>query len=179
MIIGERIRLRKVEREDLPSFVSWINEPEVRAGLALNLPVSSDEERSWYEEMIKRPAAEHTLAIDIAAEDTWRLIGSTSFFRFDWVSRSAEFGILLGDRNFWNQGYGTETTRLMIRHGFENLNLNRIFLRVFDTNPRARRVYEKAGFVHEGTLRQDRFTAGVYGDTHMMSILKSEWDPKG
>jgi len=65
--------------------------------------------------------------------------------------------------------------RTMSRYGFEELNLNRIWLRVYDTNPRARKAYEKAGFVYEGTLRQAEYKHGRYIDVHVMSILKSDW----
>jgi RimJ/RimL family protein N-acetyltransferase len=65
--------------------------------------------------------------------------------------------------------------QLILQHAFDTLNLNRISLRVFATNPRARRSYEKAGLALEGTLRQAAFRNGKYIDVHMMSILRSEW----
>ena len=71
----------------------------------------------------------------------------------EWMNRCARFGIFMGEKSFWNQGYGTEATRLMLKHAFETLNLNRIFLHVYETNPRAIRAYEKVGFVKEGLLR--------------------------
>jgi RimJ/RimL family protein N-acetyltransferase len=64
---------------------------------------------------------------------------------------------------------------LLRRHGFETLNLNRIYLRVYADNPRARRSYEKAGFVEEGCLRESVFRHGKYGDLFIMSVLRSEW----
>jgi RimJ/RimL family protein N-acetyltransferase len=66
--------------------------------------------------------------------------------------------------------------RLMLKFGFETLNLNRIFLRVYEYNQRAIRSYEKAGFVLEGKLRQARYQAGKYHDEYIMSVLRSEWD---
>jgi RimJ/RimL family protein N-acetyltransferase len=65
--------------------------------------------------------------------------------------------------------------RLLLRHGFETLNLNRIFLRVYSHNPRAIHVYQKVGFVEEGILRQAHFHNGDYKDVHIMSVLRSEW----
>lgn len=63
-----------------------------------------------------------------------------------------------------------------LKHGFQNLNLHRIYLRVFANNVRAIRSYEKAGFVHEGRLRQAEFRQGQYLDVFFMSVLKSEWE---
>jgi RimJ/RimL family protein N-acetyltransferase len=65
--------------------------------------------------------------------------------------------------------------KLFVQHGFENLNLNRIWLRVFETNPRAIRSYEKAGFIHEGKYRQGQYLEGKYVDVMIMSVLQSEW----
>jgi RimJ/RimL family protein N-acetyltransferase len=67
----------------------------------------------------------------------------------------------------------------MLKHGFDTLNLNRIALRVFKNNPRAIRSYEKAGFVHEGRLRQEHYQNGEYVDVFIMSILRTEWGDSG
>jgi RimJ/RimL family protein N-acetyltransferase len=135
MITGERVRLRAIHREDLPLFLTWINDPEVRRNLLFNNPVSIHQEEKWFSGML----------------------------------------IFIGDKRFWNQGYGTEAMRLMVSHGFNDLNFHRIFLHVFDTNPRAVRSYEKVGFQHEGRLREARYLEGRYVDVLVMSILKSEW----
>ncbi len=175
MIYGNRLRLRKLERVDLAQFVVWLNDPEVRAGIGMFLPISQAEEDRWYEKMLDRPSEEQVLAVEIREGEGWRVIGSTSFFDFHGISRKAEFGILIGDKTVWNQGYGTEITHLMLQHGFDTLNLNRIELRVYSTNPRARRVYEKAGYVLEGTQRQAEFRNGQYIDDHLMAVLRDEW----
>ena len=181
MIIGNRIRFRGVERSDLPTFVKWLNEPEVKQGVMIHHPFSQAEEENWYEEMIKLPIDQHVMGIEARETDTedgeeqWKLIGSLAFNEIDWRNRAAEFGIMIGDKNYWNRGYGTEAVRLLVNHGFTTLNLNRIFLRVFENNPRAIRAYEKAGFVHEGRLRQAEFRDGKYIDVLMMGVLKDEF----
>jgi RimJ/RimL family protein N-acetyltransferase len=180
MIYDESIRLRAVEKDDLPLFVKWLNDPEVRQGILLHNPVSQTEEDGWYERMLARPADEHVMAIDVkepaadTGEERWRLIGSLAFDHIDWHVRSAEFGILIGDKTYWNRGYGTEAVRLLCQHGFNTLNLNRIFLHVFENNPRAIRAYEKAGFTLEGRERQAEYMDGEYIDVLRMSLLKSE-----
>ncbi|HEX9617504.1 MAG TPA: GNAT family protein [Anaerolineales bacterium] len=178
MIYGERVRLRHVEREDLPHFVAWLNDPEVRHGLALYLPLSNAEEENWFTELLKRPGDEQPLVIEVRGEAGWTMIGNSGFFKFDWRNRSAELGILIGDKTYWNQGYGTEVMRLLLRHGFTTLNLHRIFLRVFENNPRAIRAYEKAGFVLEGRMRQAEYRDGQYWDVLLMSVLSPEWSEK-
>jgi RimJ/RimL family protein N-acetyltransferase len=125
--------------------------------------------------MLKRPAEEHTLAIDACFSDSWELIGSCGFHNFDWRSRAAEVGIFIGDKSCWNKGYGTEVMRLLLQHGFNTLNLNRIALDVYSNNLRAIRAYEKAGFILEGLKRQAIFKNGIYLDVLVMSVLRSDW----
>lgn len=180
MIYGKRIRFRRSEREDLPTFVRWLNDPEVRQGLAMYLPMSYAEEESWYENMLKRPQDERPFVIEVQGKnidgsDTWTPIGTCSLFDLDWRNSNAELGILIGEKAFWNQGYGGEAVRLLVQHAFNTLNLHRVWLRVFETNPRAIRSYEKVGFVHEGRKRESEFQDGRYIDTLLMSVLRAEW----
>jgi len=176
MIIGERVRLRSIEREDLPRFVEWLNDPEVRINLAAYLPMSRAREEMWFEEMMKRPPEEHALGIDVGSGDTWNLIGSCGLSDINWQERGAELGIMIGAKDEWNKGYGTEAMRLLCKHSFETLNLYRLYLHVYEDNPRAIRSYEKVGFVHEGRLRAARYENGRYTDVLSMSILRPEWD---
>lgn len=175
MIYGERVRLRPLERHDLPHFVEWLNDSQVIQGLSIYSSLSLDEEEIWYEHMLKQPKEERPLSIETKYEDAWKLIGNTGLFTFDWRNRSAELGIFIGDKAFWDQGFGTEAVGLILQHGFLTLNLNRIFLRVYADNPRAIKLYEKTGFVHEGRQRQAEFHGGKYHDIIFMSILRPEW----
>jgi RimJ/RimL family protein N-acetyltransferase len=178
MIYGDRIRLRAPEREDLPRFVTWLNDPEVRDGLSLILPLSMAQEETWFEDMLKRSPETQPLVIEVQETDDWIPIGNMGIFALDKIARSAELGIVLGNKAYWNKGFGTKAIRLMLKHCFETLNLNRVFLRVYETNPRAIRCYEKVGFVHEGRLRQAIFKDGEYQDILMMSVLRNEWKMK-
>jgi RimJ/RimL family protein N-acetyltransferase len=153
-----------------------LNDPEVRAGISGYKPISSEDESDWYEKMRKRPPDEHVLGIEIREGEEWALIGNLGFFNINWRVKTAEFGIVIGRKECWDQGYGTEAIWLLLAHGFETLNLNRIYLRVLDNNPRAKQVYEKMGFVHEGAMRQAEYMEGQYLDVHHLSMLRAEWD---
>lgn len=176
MIHGDRVRLRALNKNDLPLFVTWLNDPEVTQGLLHYLPFSLEDEEDWYENIRKRPREERPLMIEIQPKDHWESIGNLSLFDIDWRIRSAEFGILIGAKQHWNQGYGTEALNLTLNHGFQTLNLNRIHLKVFEDNARAIQAYKKAGFVQEGRLRQGHYKDGQFVDVILMSILRSEWD---
>jgi diamine N-acetyltransferase len=183
MIQGGRIRLRRDERTDIAKFVGWLNDPEVSRHLSMNLPISMESEEQWFENMLKSPAAEQPFAIEIRKAslenqaDAWQMIGNCSFMDVNHTARSAEVGLFIGDKSCWNKGYGTEVMRLLLRFGFDSLNLNRIFLRVDEDNKGGIRAYEKAGFVHEGRLRQAIYRDGQYHELLIMSVLRSEWEP--
>ena len=175
MIAGNRVRLRAVERSDIPLFVEWLNDPEVTQGLTIYLPLSEAHEERWFDNMLNRPMDEHPMLIEALQDDGWQPIGNCGFHNLDWRCRSAEVGIFIGEKSMWNMGFGTEAMRLLLQHGFETLNLNRISLDVYSTNHRAIRSYEKAGFVLEGRKRQAMYKNGHYVDILFMSVLRSEW----
>ncbi len=192
MIYGTRIRLRAPERSDIPRFVTWLNDPEVIPGLARVYPFSSAEEEDWFDNMLKLPPDRHPLVIEIRVpgnrpvgavssppdimpvDDEWVPIGNCGFSEIDWRCRQAELGIVIGEKRLWNQGYGHESVELLVRHGFDTLNLHRIWLRVYANNHGAIHCYEKAGFVHEGRLREAMYKNGKYVDILIMSILENE-----
>lgn len=182
-IYGQRLRLRAAERSDIPLFTRWISDPEVTKHLLMRLPMALAEEELWYENMLQRPPAEHVHVVEIKlppqegeTEPTWLPIGNTSFISILEIDRCAEIGIMLGEKAYWNQGYGTETMRTMLRHGFETLNLHRIWLQVYPDNKRGIHAYEKAGFKHEGIYREAHYQGGRYHDVYLMSILRQDWN---
>lgn len=175
MILGERVRLRAIERDDLPRFVSWFNDPEVSRGLAMVFPMRMVDEEEWYASLSQRPEAERAFAIDALDDGEWVHIGSCNVNDLDWRIRKTEAGIAIGEKAYWDRGYGSEAMLLLMQHVFATLNLNRLYLRVFDHNARAKHVYEKLGFKVEGRLRQDHFYQGEYVDTLVMSILAEEY----
>ena len=178
MITGKRVRLRAVERGDIPCFVEWLNDPEVIEGLMFHLPLSTADEERWFEGLASYPAEEKPLAIEVQREDSWQLVGNSGFHNVSFNNRSAEIGLFIGEKSIWDQGYGTETIHLLLRHGFATLNLTRIYLRVYEHNARAIRCYEKAGFIREGCLREAVYRHGRYQDEYIMSVLRSEWENK-
>jgi len=133
------------------------------------------EEESWFDHMMQSDAEQRPLAIEIRDGEAWQLARNAGLFHLEWTNRSAEFGIFSGDKSRWDKGYGTEILQLILKHAFDALNLNRVYLRVFAANARAKRSYEKAGMVPAGKMRQAIFRHGQYIDVHIMNILRSEW----
>ena len=169
-----KIRLRAFEKEDLDTIVKWVNTEAVTQYLSDSLiyPISRADEAKWLESVTVTNHREKVFAIETLDKE---LVGSVGLHNINWVERKAELGIMIGEPRFWGQGYGSDAVREILRIAFEKMNLNRVYLRVFENNPRAIRVYEKCGFQKEGVLRQDHYFGRCYSDTFVMAILKQEY----
>ncbi|MCD6291271.1 MAG: GNAT family N-acetyltransferase [Anaerolineae bacterium] len=173
MIQGEKVRLRAIEREDLPRYVRWLNDPEVMRYFGIYRPSNLEDEEAWY---ASQRADDSSMNFAIETLEDSQHVGGCGFSHIDWRNRSAECGILIGERSRWGQGLGTDAMRTLVRYGFQQLNLHRIYLRVFEENQRAIHIYEKAGFQIEGRWRDAEFRHGRYHDIIWMSILSDSPD---
>jgi len=99
-------------------------------------------------------------------------IGNISLQRIDWTNRSAEFAIVIGNTDYWNKGYGTEAGQLLLTHGFEKLNLHRIWTGTAATNIGMKTLAIKLGMVWEGTFNDGVFLEGQYVDVNSYAILE-------
>jgi RimJ/RimL family protein N-acetyltransferase len=104
-----------------------------------------------------------------------RLIGFIAFEDISWPNRDTYVAIGIGERDCRGKGYGSDAMRVMLRYGFEELNLHRISLTVYAYNPRGIRSYEKCGFVHEGCIREFLLRDGQRSDMLHMGILRADW----
>ncbi|KGN40187.1 GNAT family N-acetyltransferase [Knoellia aerolata] len=118
--------------------------------------------------------ADDRLVLGVLDNASGDLVGEVVLAGWDEGNRSCWFRILLGGAGR-GRGLGTEATRLVVDHGFRVLGLHRITLEVFDFNPRARHVYEKVGFVHEGTGREALLFDGEWVDVHYLAVIETDW----
>ena len=167
---GKLATIRPMELSDVKKFVYYLNDEKIKDYLSLVFPINQFLEEEW----IRKNSISHN-SLHFAVDVEGVLIGSVGLISIDWIARSAEFGIAIYDPNYWNRGIGTEVTQLMLKYAFEYLNLNRVWLQVFENNQRAIRVYEKCGFIQEGRMRQARYLKGQYLDVIIMGILADEY----
>lgn len=171
MLQGRLVRLRAPERGDLPTFVRWFNDPEATQFLLRGPPMCLEEEERWYADLIKRE--DKVFCIETVEG---KLIGNICIIHIDWTNRKAEIGVMIGEKDHWDRGFGTEAISLLLEYAFEELNLERISLYCDETNLRAQRCYQKCGFQVEGKHRHHRLRNGVFIDDVVMSIMKGDWE---
>jgi RimJ/RimL family protein N-acetyltransferase len=167
-----RVTLGPVRAADLPQLFDWINDRAQVVFNAVYKPVSEPEHLAWFDRISNDPRVK-LFAIRDAADDA--LIGSCQLHDIDCVARAAELQIRIGVVGKRDAGFGTDAVQQLIDFGFRDLNLNRIYLHVFASNARAIHVYEKAGFVREGLLRQAVFLDGAFADVVVMAILRESY----
>ncbi len=174
-IRGDHVYLRPAEREDLPRFVRWFADAETGRFLMNRAPFSLAMEEQWFAEMVGRQGKTDYHFVICRLTDG-EPIGTAGLHDLDLVNGNAEFGISIGEKGEWNKGYGTDALNAICDFGFGELRLHRVELEVYEGNARARRSYEKAGFVLEGTLRQRHFAEGRHSDVMIMGLLREEWE---
>jgi RimJ/RimL family protein N-acetyltransferase len=169
-LTGDRVVLRPFIAGDIPVLQALLDDPELRLLTGSN-DLSFGDVTDWYE-----TRNEQTDRLDLAVTDrrTGECVGEAVLNEWSPNNRSCSFRIAIGPRGR-GRGLGTEAVRLIVGHGFEKLGLHRISLEVYAFNPRARHVYEKVGFVEEGTLRDALHHNGAWVDATVMSILAREW----
>lgn len=174
--VGEKVRLRPSEREDLPLFVEWLSNPEMRPFVTIRYISMAMEER-WFEGLVSSVGGDSPGRLHFVIEtlDDERPIGVVGLENINWRVRECEVGIIIGESEFWGRGYGTDAMRTVLEVGFHWYNLHRIFLYVVEDNARAIKSYEKCGFTHEGRLRDKAVVAGEYRDLLVMSMLEDEF----
>ena len=176
MLTGQLTRLRPHEAGDLDRYVTWINDADVTRYLGgpTRYPFSRADEEEWLAGAMRRTKPpEISWALETLAEG--RHIGNIALHAVSGESRRAGLGIMIGDKESWNHGYGTDAVLTLLRFAFDEMNLNRVYLEVLADNVRAVACYRKCGFVEEGHLRQHNFRGGRYNDTLMMAVLVAEF----
>lgn len=170
MIAGEHIILRAFEREDGERCYRWMNDPNIVRTLKSRYPIAFQNEIEWLERAMHPDGSERHFAIE-RKEDRAH-IGNASIHDIDWVSRTAAFGLFIGEPTAWNKGFGADAIVTLVRFAFEEMNLQKLRINVFDYNDRAKHILETHGFVQEGRLRREFYREGMYHDIVILSTFR-------
>lgn len=166
-----QIYLRPMVEEDTDMVVAWRNKPSVKNYFIYQADFTREGHLQWLHQVVEKGRACQMIICD-KKDDT--PLGSVYIRDIDHDHHKGEYGIFIGEEAARGRGIGTEAAKLMIQHGFEELGLHRIYLRALAGNEQAIRSYEKAGFEHEGCLKEDVCINGKYVDIVWMAIVNKE-----
>jgi RimJ/RimL family protein N-acetyltransferase len=171
---GNRLYLRNLKKEDLTDrYLSWLNNREtVEFMESGRFPVSMAELEKFHTKITE---SENDVIFAIVDKSTGAHIGNIKIGNINRVHSYADLGILIGEKEFRGKGYGSEAINLVLEYAFNRLNLNKVILGTYADHTSAIKLYEKAGFKKEGTIRNLLFRDGKYHDKILMGILSEEF----
>ena len=162
------IYLRFMTYDDTDLIVGWRNTDSVRKNFIYQALFTRESHENWIRTKVETGDVVQMIICETGSD---RPVGSVYVRDVDRTHHKAEYGIFIGEADARGKGYGTAAAKLMIRYCFEEMNLHRLFLRVYAENQQAIKSYEKAGFEREALLRDDVCINGNYRDIVLMGIL--------
>ena len=171
-IVGERVYLSPINKDDFEIYTKWLNDYAVSGGLGnYRQMLSLNREQKILEDLT---AEGHNYAIVRIEDDT--LIGNAGLAEIDHINRRATIGLFIGEAENRGKGYGSEALRLLVDFGFKFLNLHNIMLHVHSDNVQGIACYKKVGFREFGRRRDAIFKDGKYFDDVHMEVLAVDFD---
>lgn len=167
------VYLRPGERRDVDLFVTWMNDLRTTRTLAMVSPISEVMEARWFDEMVEHHGRDRFFFVICRIADD-RQVGTIDLHAIDYRNGNASLGIAIGDPADTGHGYGGDALRALVGFAFDQLRLERVELEVYAYNEAARRLYERVGFVHEGTSRRALYRDGAFHDVDRMAILRND-----
>ncbi len=168
MIIGSKVILREKILADASDDYAWEMDSEL-AGLdaAPTVAITFSQYLSDYANELRYfPPTSQRFALDTLSG---KHIGNCSYYNISETRGEAELGIMIGNRDYWNKGYGTDTVTTLVNYIFCQTNLNRIHLKTLESNSRAQKCFQKCGFTPYGHLDKDGFSF------MLMEIYRNQW----
>jgi [ribosomal protein S5]-alanine N-acetyltransferase len=177
-LVGKNLYLRAHIHSDIDSnWHQWFNDSSVTKYMYKGVfPNTQEDQAAFLDEILSPSSKNNHLQLAILENETDRLIGVISLGKIDWVNRTAEIAIVIGQKDARSKHHGLEAMALCIDHGFAKMNLNRIYAgQHIGLKPWKEALVEKLGFVHEGTMREAIFSQGRYHNVVIISVLASDW----
>ncbi len=174
-LVGKKCYLSPINIEDYDLYYQWLNQSETTIYLSIfHEIITRHREKDLLDKLIRTENGNYMMAIVESKTD--KLLGNCGLLNVDLINKNAEFGIFIGDKEHRGKGIGEEATRLILDFGFNAINLNHIWLRVFTFNKNAIGLYKKIGFKEIGTKRESRIIGNNKIDELLMDILPHEFE---
>ena len=173
-IRGEGIVLRALREEDLVgNWYGWFNDPDVTWFQNKGIYPNTPEKQTAFFHQLQNDSSQLTLAIECC--DDSRHIGNVTLKDIDFIHRTAELGIVIGEKTHWGRGFGMQAWWLITRYGFLTLNLNKIIATVIKGNDRSLKAALRSGYVIEGEQQEQYYRHGAYHSLLLLGVTAKRW----
>lgn len=173
--IGEKVKLRAVEMDDLDDIMQHWNTYEMRISLGRYIPESRQQREEWIKKVTKEMQKGEAYNFAVIEKETEKFLGIAALKRVNNISRTAFMSVAIYNPKDQGRGFGTDSVKCILKIGFDVLNLHRIELHVYDFLESGKHIYKKLGFKETGVRRKASFVAGRYVDDLVMDILVDEY----
>jgi len=172
---GEKIYLREVRDSDVnEDYYNWLNDPEIYQFLETRFfPRSQNDILNYVRKLAANP---NEIFFAICDKGTEKLIGNIKLGPINWVHRKGDISLLIGNKEYWGKGIGTEAIGLVTKFAFETLNLNKVCAGYYESNIGSEKACKKLGFIDEGIYRKEYFLNGKYVNIIRVGLLRMEWE---
>lgn len=173
-IIGEKLYLRGLERPDLEGdYFDWLNDREVTKFLDSGaFPNTVEKMEEYYRNVALSP---NNVMLAIIDKESDKHIGNIKLGPINWITGIATLGIMIGNKEFWGKGYGTEAIKLVLDYAFKRLNLHKVTAGIAAIHQASIKAFEEAGFEIEGQLKSQFFLDGKYYDSLYLGITGEDY----
>ena len=173
-MIGNSIGLRAITRDDLAQLLEWRNRPEFRRYFREYREISPEQQERWFEKSVLGDPAIRMFAIEALADG--RLLGACGLCYIDGINRNADFSIYIGaDGLYIDETLAPDAARVLLRYGFEELNLHRIWAEIYSIDTAKQQLFDTLGFTLDGRHRETHWTEGRWVDSLFYGLLVDDW----
>ncbi len=170
---GDMIDLLPLNSEHASLYVKWENSPEVRVYARNSFPITMEEMKKDLEP--QKGGLKKEIVFEVYHKEDKKSIGYCVINNINYLDCNAYLGLVIGEKEYWGQNIATETTKLMVQYAFGELNLNKLYARMYTINTGSWRAAEKNGFTKEGLFKKDAYVDGKFIDTYVYSLLREDW----
>lgn len=175
MIKGKQVGLRALEKVDLPLLRDWRNIQSFRRNFREFRELGLDDQLRWYDSLQSTKSTNFMFVITRLEDDL--PIGACGLLYTNWIIRAADFSFYIGYEESYidTAGYANEAAQLLINYGFNVLNLNKIWMELYEFDSLKLDFFEKLGFKRDGKLRDNCFEDGRYWDSYIISLTRKDY----
>lgn len=170
---SENVGLRGLSEEDVEgNYIYWFNDPEVCRYNSHHRFVMSPKQLLEFVRGLNCTKEMMVLAVELKEQHIH--IGNISLQNINYIDRNAEIAFMMGEKKYWNHGYAEEAAKLILKHGFEQLGLERVYFGTSEDNIGMQKLGNKLNFKKEGVRRKAMYKNGKYRDIYEYGLLKEE-----